>query len=63
MDRGYWQATVRGVAKESDMTGHCFCQSPVLILVKFGELQQNSGVMGKAELRRLEYRRAQWSMF
>ena len=44
--------TVHGVAKELDMTEHYFYQTLILILVEFGELQQNT--MGKAEPRCLE---------
>ena len=30
MDRGYWWATVHGVAKESDMTAHTHAVNPFL---------------------------------
>ena len=31
MDRGAWQATVHGVAKESDMTGHTYTHTHTLV--------------------------------
>ena len=35
MDRGAWQATVHGLAKESDMTEHIACSSKIVRIYKY----------------------------